>query len=58
MNVFEIVDLIVQLQTKKETKLKAIQSDHGREFKKSKLTNFCLKHGIKHTFFSAAITPQ
>lgn len=31
--VVKIVDLIIQLHIEKETKLKAIKSDHGREFK-------------------------
>lgn len=52
-----IVELVVQLQSEKEIKLKAIRSDHGREFENSELTHFCIKNGIKHPFSAPIIAP-
>lgn len=54
--VVAIVELIIQLHTEKEAKLKNIRSDHGQEFENSELTDFGPKHGINHQF-SAPITP-
>lgn len=41
---------IIKLQNDKKLRIKATMSDHGRQFENSKLTDFCNKSEIKHTF--------
>ena len=49
--------MCLQIMNEKDTKVKRIHSDHGKEFENSMFTNFCGEHGIFHEF-SAPRTPQ
>ena len=53
----ELIKLFRLVMNEKGEKIKAIRSDHGREFDFSEMDQFCTDNGISHNF-SAPRTPQ
>ena len=53
----QLLKLFKLIMNEKEEKIKAIRSDHGREFDFSKVEQYCEENGINHNF-SAPRTPQ
>ena len=53
----KMIYLCKKLQVEKNTVIARIKSDHGREFKKTKLATFCNDQGT-HQEFSSPKTPQ
>lgn len=48
--------LCLRIEVEKYERVRAIRSNHGREFENQKFTRFCNNKGIRHEF-SAPITP-
>ena len=53
----KMIHLSKKLQVEKDTVIARIISDHGREFKNTKLATFCNDQGT-HQEFSSPKTPQ
>ncbi|KAG9450602.1 hypothetical protein H6P81_010567 [Aristolochia fimbriata] len=53
----EFKKLCIQLMNDKDSKIKHIHSDHGKEFENKQFSNFCASEGIAHEF-SAPKVPQ